>query len=105
MLQISTSYPTYCLDMYIYHFRVVEFIVLLLLLLLFLLLLFVVVVVFFCFFLFLFFSFVVGFNIFYNNPCIYCKLYIANSVDPDQTTRSAASDLGLHCLHLSFYGS
>ena len=24
---------------------------------------------------------------------------MANSVDPDQTTRSAASDLGLHCLH------
>ena len=25
----------------------------------------------------------------------------ANSVDPDQTPRSAASDLGLHCLSLS----
>ena len=24
-----------------------------------------------------------------------------NSVDPDQTSHSAASDLGLHCLHLS----
>ena len=24
---------------------------------------------------------------------------MANSVDPDQTPRSAASDLGLHCLH------
>ena len=26
---------------------------------------------------------------------------MANSVDPDQTTRSAASDLGLHCLFRS----
>ena len=25
----------------------------------------------------------------------------ANSVDPDQTPRSAASDLGLHCLPMS----
>ena len=25
----------------------------------------------------------------------------ANSVDPGQTPRSAASDLGLHCLHMS----
>ena len=25
-------------------------------------------------------------------------LIVANSVDPDQTPRSAASDLGLHCL-------
>ena len=25
----------------------------------------------------------------------------ANSVDPDQTPRSAASDLGLHCLLMS----
>ena len=24
--------------------------------------------------------------------------FVANSVDPDQTARSAASDLGLHCL-------
>ena len=24
---------------------------------------------------------------------------VANSVDTDQTPRSAASDLGLHCLH------
>ena len=28
----------------------------------------------------------------------------ANSVDPDQTPRPAASDLGLHCLLLSFMG-
>ena len=27
----------------------------------------------------------------------------ANYVDPDQTPRSAASDLGLHCLPISFY--
>ena len=25
--------------------------------------------------------------------------WAANSVDPDQTPRSAASDLGLHCMH------
>ena len=31
---------------------------------------------------------------------IYLKspVWVANSVDPDQTPRSAASDLGLHCL-------
>ena len=28
----------------------------------------------------------------------------ANSVDPDQTPHSAASDLGLHCLLIPFYG-
>ena len=28
-------------------------------------------------------------------------LFNANSVDPDQTPRSAASDLGLYCLPLS----
>ena len=27
----------------------------------------------------------------------------ANSVDPDQTPHFAASDLGLHCLSMSFY--
>ena len=34
------------------------------------------------------------------------KLF-ANSGDPDQTSRSAASDLGLHCLPITwaFYGS
>ena len=36
-----------------------------------------------------------------------CVAYIpvcyANSVDPDQTPRSAASDLGLHCLPMSPY--
>ena len=29
----------------------------------------------------------------------------ANSVYPDQTPHSAASDLGLHCLHMLFYGT
>ena len=28
----------------------------------------------------------------------YIPVFNANSVDPDQTPRSAASDLGLHCL-------
>ena len=28
-------------------------------------------------------------------------VFNANSVDPDQTPRSAASDLGLHCLPMS----
>ena len=27
------------------------------------------------------------------------KFLLANSVDPDQTPRSAAFELGLHCLH------
>ena len=30
-------------------------------------------------------------------------LFFANSVDTDQTPRSAASDLGLHCLLMSFF--
>ena len=30
-------------------------------------------------------------------------LSVANKVDPDQTPHSAASDLGLHCLPMSFY--
>ena len=28
-------------------------------------------------------------------------VFYANSADPDQTPRSAASDLGLHCLSMS----
>ena len=32
------------------------------------------------------------------------KLF-ANSGDPDQTPRSAASDLGLHCLPITLSGS
>ena len=35
-------------------------------------------------------------------PCfIEIAISSANSVDPDQTPRSAASDLGLHCLSMS----
>ena len=29
--------------------------------------------------------------------CFFKSVFIANSVDPDQPPRSAASDLGLHC--------
>ena len=37
-------------------------------------------------------------------PCITdISVCNANSVDPDQTPRSAASDLCLHCLPMSFY--
>ena len=34
---------------------------------------------------------------------MFCRnsLLIANSVDPDQTPRSAASNLGLHCVPMS----
>ena len=32
------------------------------------------------------------------------KLF-ANSGDPDQMLHSVASDLGLHCLPITFYGS
>ena len=39
-------------------------------------------------------------TIFYRNSCI-----TANSVDPDQTTRSVASDLGLYCLPCPYYGT
>ena len=31
------------------------------------------------------------------------SVFNASSVDPDQTPHSAASDLGLHCLQMSFY--
>ena len=38
-------------------------------------------------------------------PCfIECPLFNANREDPDQTPRSAASDLGLHC-QCPFYGT
>ena len=35
---------------------------------------------------------------------MFCRIskFNANSVDPDQTPRSAASDLGLRCLPMSF---
>ena len=36
-------------------------------------------------------------------PCfIEVPVFHANMLDPDQTPRSAASDLGLHCLPMSF---
>ena len=37
-------------------------------------------------------------------PClrdVFVFVFNANSVDPDQTPRSTASDLGLHCLPMS----
>ena len=38
------------------------------------------------------------------NQCIKIAGWVANSIDPDQMLHSAASDLGLHCLHsLSVY--
>ena len=39
------------------------------------------------------------FDLFLLSPYfIEIPVFSANSVDPDQTSRSAASDLGLHCL-------
>ena len=39
-------------------------------------------------------------------PCfIEITVLNANSVDPDQTPRSTASDLGLHCCQCPFYGT
>ena len=39
-------------------------------------------------------------------PCfIEIPVFNANSAGPDQTPRNAASDLGLHCLPMSFYGT
>ena len=35
--------------------------------------------------------------------CIEIHVFIANSVDPDQTPRFAASDFGLHC-QCPFFG-
>ena len=37
--------------------------------------------------------------------CIEMSLFNANSVDPDQMPHYVASDLGLHCLPKSFYGT
>ena len=31
-------------------------------------------------------------------------VYNANAVDPDQTPRAAASDLGMHCLSVTLLG-
>ena len=35
--------------------------------------------------------------------CIEIPVFNANGVDPDQTPRSAASDLGLHCWTMSHF--
>ena len=50
---------------------------------------------------------------FYGMGCLFCVLVLscfieipvshANNVDPDQTPRSAASDLDLHCLQMSLF--
>ena len=32
------------------------------------------------------------------------QILLANTVDPDQTPHYVASDLGLHCLPMTFYG-
>ena len=42
-----------------------------------------------------------NFNYFHLNLKRNTQLCNANSVDPDQTPRVAASDLGLHCLPVS----
>ena len=39
--------------------------------------------------------------VFFIITCLKKTAFNANSVDPDQTPRSAASDLGLHCLPIS----
>ena len=40
--------------------------------------------------------------VFLSSPCfVETSVLNANSVDPDQTPRSAASDLGLHCLPMA----
>ena len=41
-----------------------------------------------------------GFNVNNINP-----VFNSNSVDPDQTPHSAASDLGRHCLSFALLGS
>ena len=44
--------------------------------------------------------------VFFLLPCfIEISVFNINSVDPDQTPRSATSDLGLHCLPMSFLES
>ena len=44
----------------------------------------------------------IGVWLVFNITTIYRNSFIKlNSVDPDQTPRSAASDLGLHCLPMS----
>ena len=54
-----------------------------------------------CFF-FFFFHYYYYYYYYYYYHGLEKYLYLnANSIDPDQTPRSAASDLGLHCLHMS----
>ena len=36
--------------------------------------------------------------------CFVWKIRLANNVDPDQTPHYVASDLGLQCLSMTFYG-
>ena len=44
------------------------------------------------------------FFLFSSLPCfIDIPVFNANSVDPDQTLHSAASDLGLHCLPITLF--
>ena len=42
---------------------------------------------------------IAGFLVSFYYNCVFCEIQVfnANSVDPDQTPRSVASDLGLHC--------
>ena len=47
-------------------------------------------------------------SVFSEKKSIYLReipAFNANSDDPDQTPRSAASDQGLHCLPITFYGT
>ena len=43
-------------------------------------------------------------NLFCRVYSILVEILLANNVDPDQTPNDVASDLGLHCLPLTFYG-
>ena len=36
--------------------------------------------------------------------CFCWKILSANNVDPDQMPHYVVFDLGLHCLHMTFYG-
>ena len=48
----------------------------------------------------------VFFSLFFYYHVLEISVSNANSVDPDRTPRSAASDLGLHCLQMPlFYGT
>ena len=43
-------------------------------------------------------------SFYYNHLLIEIPVLSANSVGPDQTPQNAASDLGLHCLPIPFFG-